>query len=293
MDCQHSQQAGVLDLLPNLRTVKDALASRRLDQLPPEYLPPDGESFSLAVQRLSAERVKIYLDAIDRQNSLEMAGLERVELIRTIFNFYANTILGGAKWAAIKDMQQQQTDLAIMTSFSHSFMRHAEALGVEQFPQSYAGAKQKVGAQFAALSRFNQNAKDEDHSAIASADNTCIYTPQQANEYLEKFGIVTFKVAHLNIELASLNQVLFNNIARSLAVWMRMLEENVSSTLLTSFYPKSDVEYELGLSELALERVEAYARRGQSLSTLVNKCNSRYEDLWRGDCTVTKPTRSL
>lgn len=275
-------QNGIFDSLPDLEAIQALLRAQNIDDLPQKYYPPEGESFSQSIVRLSDERVKLYLAAIDKQGKLELAGVARIDVIRSVFNFYANGILGGDISAAVNDLQQQETDLSIMSSFSHSFRVHAEAYGAKSYPQSYQSAANSVEAQFEVLRRFKLDRDAKDHAAIEGAKTPSSFTPQQACEYLEKFGISTLAVAQFNFELAHLNLELYINMVKSHTVWLRALQENTSPSLPVPAYTANDLEYDLELLSLALERCGAYAWRGSHLISLTEKCYDRYEDLWRG-----------
>ena len=289
MNYQISSQNGIFNSISGLKAVKEQLNAHDIYQLPPEYQPPAGEGFIESVQRLSAERVQIYFDAIDMQGQLERAGLERIDMLRSAFNFYSNKILGGNLCSAKQDLFQQETDLAIMFSFSHSFTLHADAFGGGNLGESYSRIKGEVEKQYELYRRNVEIGRKKDEEAIQSVDDPITFTSREENEFLEKFTTTTEKVAGLNFGLADINRRLFENMAMSHFVWLRSLEENVTPLLGESLYPKSDLSYADQLLELALQRVEAFSWRGTLLFKLVDKCNSRYEDLWHNVASPQTP----
>lgn len=271
MDEYHMNPDSILGQIPRLRSMQKLLAARDIEAAGQAGF-NSGADFPETIDRLSAERVSIYCTAIEQQLALQEAGIQRVRTLREFFPFYVHHVLGGQQEPAAVDLIQQETDIAIMTSFSHSFKQHAERLNDPARPDMLKSLDEIVDEQFKLYQEFNATAMEDDIKAKQSA----VIAPQSAALEIirlkDEFEYVTLNVANANMQLSQTNLRLFQNIGSGLYAWIKSLKEaSGDSAFCEAFYPQDDWRYEESLLELSLDRIEAYAKRAKSLYELADR----------------------
>ncbi|HAJ90493.1 MAG TPA: hypothetical protein DCM27_05715 [Rhodospirillaceae bacterium] len=267
----HMNPDSILGQIPHLRSMQKFLAARDIEAAGQAGF-SSGADFPETIDRLSEERVSIYCAAIEQQLELQEAGIQRVQTLREFFPFYVHHVLGGQQGPAAVDLIQQETDIAIMVSFSHSFKQHAERLSDPVRPDIGKWLGKIVDEQFKLRQAFNATAMEDDTKAKQSA----AIAPQSAALEIirlkDEFEYVTLNVANANMQLSQTNLRLFQNIGSGLYAWIKSLKEaSGDSAFCEAFYPQDDWRYEGALLELSLDRIEAYAKRAKSLYELADR----------------------
>lgn len=272
MDEYHMNPQAMLDKIQHLRQLKAHLDARNLGPVKEEVGALSGTDFGTAVESLCGQRISIYCTAIEQQALLQEAGIQRIQTLREIFSFYSHYILGGRKEPVMIELMQQETDLAIAYSLSDSFLRYAERLSGSVSTDALQEAKRTVESQYRLYKSFSATSVTEDSKAQQSADTVHRYSPEEIVRLKDRFEFHTLDVANANMRLSNTNLDLFQNIASSLYVWLKNLQNGVgNSSLGAALFPTRDLDYEAEILSLALERVEVYARRAGCFYDLVDK----------------------
>jgi hypothetical protein len=254
-------------MVPNLKAIQKSLSALDISGMEHlEKLYPDEEQIAI-YDKIRSQRVEIYSDLIIQQGLSQVAGVQRVTVLRDIFNFYAQHILDNKMTGANMDIEQQKLDISTMFVFSHSFLQKARELEPNLDPRH----QECVDAQYNLLQSFKAASGQREGEIVANSPEPLTYSPSEIISCADKFENVTLDVANHNLILAQVNMQLFDNISCGLYFWIKNAKENEVPGLKNGLLPVSDMAYENELLGLALQRVESFAKRAQSLYTLSEK----------------------
>lgn len=264
----------ILDKILGLEIIRDGLSVHDLEDFGGyERAYPD-QSFPEIIGRITEKRISIYFDAIERQLSMQEAGIARIRTLRENFGYYANGFLGGHVNAAIADVYQQETDANTMVSFSHSFLHQARNIGADERSSGYVRAKKAMDYQFTLYQEFERSARQEDAGALERAKIPCQYSPHEIVKSIQDIEVNTLDVANANMDLANVNLDLFENIAQGLYFWIKNAKQGASTSLGNKLLPLQDIDDEKKSLDLCLQRIGAYTKRAQGLYKLADKISS-------------------
>lgn len=271
MSASFRAPAALLNDLPKLTALQQGLAAQDLSVATSFDVGRTDQPLDVVLYDIAQDRAGIYLDLIDVHSELSEIGIRRVMVLGDVFNFYAHDVLGGDTSAAMRDVMQQESDVAIMFSLSHSFLMQARKYAEYLPADRLKTCEDSISTQEKRLPKFKKEAADIFNHMMEHLSSGPSASAESVVAAHDKFENVTLEAANQNVVVCVQTGRLIESISHGLYVQMKALKENETPDLKMSLMLHEDFEYDNALNALALERYEALAKRADGLYRLAEK----------------------